>query len=104
MKDWKEEAFRAFAAKRAEEEAEWQRSNPDKVKIYLMQASGEPPTFSAQGQSNLREVLASLKEHKIEVDAPIMAMDSVDAVGGYTGKIAVLAKAVGPVLTGILGA
>ncbi|PRE09674.1 hypothetical protein C6P78_27665 [Burkholderia multivorans] len=33
-----------------------------------------------------------------------MTLDAVDAVGGYTGEIAVLIQAVSPVLTGILGA
>lgn len=102
MTDWKEEAFRAFAARWAEEEAEWWKSNPGKVKIHLENASNEPPTFSVQGQASLQDVIASLKKNKIEADAPIMALDSVDAVGGHTGEIAVLATAFGPVLTGIL--
>ncbi len=33
-----------------------------------------------------------------------MALDSAEAVGGYTGEIAVLLQAVSPLLTGILGA
>ena len=99
-----EEAFRAFAARRAEEEAEWRRNNPGKVKIYLGNASDEPPTISTEGQANLRSVIAALEEGKIEADAPFMTLDSVDAVGGYTGEIAILASAFGPVLTGILGA
>ena len=33
-----------------------------------------------------------------------MTLDSIDAVGGYTGEIAVLAQTLGPVLTGVLGA
>jgi hypothetical protein len=49
-------------------------------------------------------VIAALTQNKIEADAPFMTLDSVDAVGGYTGEIAVLASAFGPILTGILGA
>ena len=52
----------------------------------------------------LRSVMAAFKKNKIEIDAPFMTLDSVDAVGGYTGQIAVLASAFGPVLAGILGA
>lgn len=102
MTDWKEEAFRAFAARWAEEEAEWRRNNPGKVRIYLENASDESPTFSVQGQASLGDVIAFLKKNKIEIDAPFMTLDSVDTVGGYTGEIAVLATAFGPVLTGIL--
>src|SRR5580704_9708600 len=104
MTDWKKEALEAMAVKWAEEEAAWRRENVGKVRFYLMKASDEPPTFSTEGQVDLRSVIAALKENKIEADAPFMTLDSVDAVGGYTGEIAVLASAFGPVLTGILGA
>jgi hypothetical protein len=75
-----------------------------KVRFYLARASDEPPTFSTEGQVDLRSVITALRENKIEADAPFMTLDSVDAVGGYTGEIAVLANAFGPLLTGILGA
>ncbi len=102
VSDWKDEAFRAFARRWADEEADWQRNNPGKLKIYLKNASDEPEAFSVQGQASLRDVIASLKKNKIETDAPFMTLDSADAVGGYTGEIAILATAFGPVLTGIL--
>jgi len=103
-RDWKQEALDAMAAKWAREELEWRAANVGKVRFYLVKATDEPPPFSAQGQVDLRDVIAAFKENKIEVDAPFMTLDSVDAVGGYTGEIAVLANAFGPVLTGILGA
>lgn len=102
--DWKEEALEAMAAKWAEEEAAWRRDNVGKIRLSLVKATDEPPPFSAEGQVDLRNVIAALKKNKIEVDAPFMTLDSVDAVGGYTGEIAVLATAFGPVLAGILAA
>jgi hypothetical protein len=102
MTDAKKEALEAMAAKRAKDEAAWRRDNVGKVRFYLVNASDDPPTSSTEGQIHLRSVIAALKENKIEADAPFLAVDSVDAVGGYTGEIAVLASAFGPVLTGIL--
>lgn len=103
-RDWKQESLDAMAAKRAEEEAAWRRDNVGKIRFYLLNASDDPPTFSAEGQVPLRTVMAAFKENEIEVDTPFMTLDSVDVVGGYTGEIAVLANAFGPVLVGILGA
>jgi hypothetical protein len=102
MTDSKEAALEAMAAKGAEEEAAWRKNNVGKVRFYLVNAPDDPPTFSAEGQVNLRSVIVALEENKIEADAPFMAVDSVDAVSGYTGEIAVLAKAFGPALIGIL--
>lgn len=62
------------------------------------------PTFSVDSQSALRKVVSALRDNHIDADTPIMALDSAEAVGGYTGEIAVLIQAVSPVLTGILGA
>src|SRR5271166_4977703 len=104
MSDWKKEALDAMAANMARQEAAWRRDNIGKVRFYLVNAPDDPPTFSAECQADLRKVVAALRANKIEADAPFMTLDSVDAVGGYTGEIAVLASAFGPVLTGILGA
>lgn len=103
-RDWKQEALDAMAAKRAEEEAAWRKDNEGKIRFYLLNAPDDPPVFSAEGQVPLRTVMAAFRENKIEIDAPFMTLDSVDAVGGYTGEIAVLASAFSPVLVGILGA
>lgn len=103
-RDWKKEALEAIAARWAEEEATWRKENVGKVRFYLVNASDDSPTFSTEGQVVLRSVMIALKENKIEADAPFMTLDSADAVGGYTGEIAVLIQAFGPVLTGILGA
>ena len=103
-RDWKKEAMEAIEARWAEEEARWRRENVGKIRFYLVNASDDAPTFTADGQVVLRSVMAALKENKIEADAPFMTLDSADAVGGYTGEIAVLVQAFSPVLTGILGA
>jgi hypothetical protein len=104
MTDWKKEALAAMEAKRAEEERRWRRENVGKVRFYLVKATDEPPPFSIEGQVDLRNVIAALEKGEIVVDAPFMTLDSVDAVGGYTGEIVTLAKAFGPILTGVLGA
>ena len=103
-RDWKKEALEAMEAKWAAEEVAWRKSNPGKIRVYLVNAFDDPPTFSVEGQVDLRSLVGALKANKIEADAPFMTLDSVDAVGGYTGEIAILASAFGPVLTGILGA
>ena len=104
MADAKEEALAAIAAHRAREEALWRRENPGKVRFYLVSAPDEPPRYSAEGQSGIRSVVTALRDSQIPADASFMTMDAVDAVGGYTGEIALLLQAVSPVLTGILGA
>lgn len=103
MADAKDEALAANAARLARKEARWRRENPGKVRFYLLNAPDEPPTFSAEGQSALRKVLLALRDNHIDMVAPIMALDSADAVGGYIGEIAVLIQALNPILTGILG-
>lgn len=104
MGNAREEAFAAMAERFAREEERWRRDNPGKVRFYLVHAPDEPPTFSAEGQSGLWGVMSALREHHIDADTPVMALDAVDAHGGYTGEIAVLIQAVSPILTGILGA
>lgn len=104
MKNANEELFAAMAERYRKEEERWRRDNPGKVRFYLEHAPDEPPTFSEGGQSALWPVATALREHHIDADMPVMALDSVDAHGGYTGEIVVLLQAVGPVLTGILGA
>ncbi|TGB31561.1 hypothetical protein [Burkholderia thailandensis] len=104
MTDPKEEIWAAVAARFAREEERWRRENPGKVRFYLRQAPDESPTFSVEGQAALRKVVTAIRENQIKVDAPVMALDSAEAVGGFTGEIAVLIQAVSPILTGILGA
>lgn len=104
MSDAREEAMAAIAVRFAREEERWRRENPGKVRFYLRQAPDEPPTFSVEGQAALRKVVSAIRENHVKVDAPVMALDSAEAVGGFTGEIAVLVQAVSPILTGILGA
>ena len=104
MVDAKEEALAAIAAHFAREEDRWRRENPGKVRFYLLNAPDEPAIFSTEGQSAISKVVSALRDNRIDVDTPVMVLDSVEAVGGYTGEIAVLIQTVGPLLTGILGA
>jgi len=91
MPDWKKEALEAMAANRARQEAMWRRDNVGKVRLYLVSAPDDPPTFSAEYQADLRNVVAALRTNEIQADASFMTMDAVDATGGYIGEIAVLA-------------
>ncbi len=104
MGNAREEAFAAMAARFAREDERWRRENPGKVRFYIENAPDEAPTFSAEGQAALWKVVSALHDHHVDADTPVMARDSADAVGGYTGEIVVLLQAVSPVLTGILGA
>lgn len=104
MTDWKKEALEAMAANRARQEAMRRRDNVGRVRIYLVNAPHDPPTFSSEYQADLRNVIAALRANKIQADAAFMTMDSAGNAGGYIGEIAVLATAFGPVLTGILAA
>ncbi len=104
-RDWKQEALDAMTARSAEEEAAWRKNNVGKVKLYLVSAPDDPPTFSTEYQTEMRQVIAALHANKVEADAPFMTMDSVDATGGYIGEIVVpLVTAFAPVFTGIMGA
>lgn len=104
MTDAKKEALELFAAKLAKDEEIWRRDNPGKARFYLLKAPDEPPTFSEEGQHDLREVMSAIRDYQIEVEAPFMTMDAVDAIGGFTGEIAVLIKAVSPTLVGMFAA
>jgi hypothetical protein len=104
MPNPREEMLAASAARFAKEELRWRQENPGKVRFYLVSGEEDPPTFTFEGQSAIREVISALKANKIEADMPFMVMDSVEATSGYTGEIAVLIQAVSPILTGILAA
>lgn len=104
--DWKHEAYQAYVARwRAHEAAVSERRRQEgKVTIWLERGPEDAETFTREHQMALRTVVAAFEENAIDVDAPFMTLDAADAIGGYTGEIAVLATAFGPVLTGILGA
>ena len=104
MPNIKEQAVAAIAERFARDEERWRQENPGKVRFYLHHAPDEPPTFSTEGQQALWPVMSALRNNNIDAVTPVMTLDSVEAHGGYTGEIAVLIQAVGPVLTGILGA
>ncbi len=104
MEDWKEELRKKLQAKWDEEEAQWRKANPGKIRFYLELAPDEPQTFTIEGQAALGEIVSELKANGIELTAPRMTLDSVEAVGGYVGEIAVFIKDVTPVVIGLIAA
>lgn len=104
MADIMDELLAAMAARYASDEERWRKENPGKVRFYLLRARDESPILTREWQSSFREVLSAIRDNHINVDAPFIACDAIDAVSGYTGELAVLIQAVSPVLTGILGA
>jgi hypothetical protein len=54
----------------------------------LERSPDDAETFTKDHQAELREVLDPiLRDKGLEVEAPALAVDSVDAVGGYTGEL-----------------
>ncbi|MFT4508972.1 hypothetical protein [Caballeronia sp. 15711] len=104
MPDAREEGLAMVREGFARREASWRRENPGKVRFYLVNAPDDPPTFSDEGQVALRGVVSALRENHIDADTPFMTLDAIDAVGGYTGEIAVFLKDLSPLLAGIVGA
>jgi hypothetical protein len=100
--DWKDDAYKAYVAKwqaREAEEAD-RRRQEGKIAIWLERAGDDAPTFSHDLQAELRTVLDAARHDKeIELEAPFMTVDAVDAVSGYTGQLIVsLAQIAAPVL------
>jgi hypothetical protein len=82
----KEEAYKRWAAERAEESE--RRRQAGKIAIWLDRSPDDAETFTKDHQAELREVLDPiLRDKGLEVEAPALAVDSADAVGGYTGEL-----------------
>jgi hypothetical protein len=99
---------------RAEAMARWQRQWDEEherrkaaglATIYLIPKDDEPPVFSHDFQAEFRGVKASFSENNIQVETPFMALDSADAVSGYTGELLIsFIQFAGPVVGVIVGA
>ena len=104
--EWKKEAYEAYVARWKAREAEESeaRRQAGQVAIWLDRSPDDAETFTKDHQAELYEVLGPLLRDKgLEVKAPFMALDSVDAVSGYTGQLIIsLAQIASPVLTAAL--
>jgi hypothetical protein len=86
MKDEMDKAFARWAAEAAEESE--RRRQTGKIAIWLDRSPNDPETFTKDHQAELHEVLGPLlRDKELEVDAPFLALDSADAVSGYTGEV-----------------
>jgi hypothetical protein len=78
------------------------RTQAGQVTIWLDPGPDDAKTFTKEHQAELREVLGPLLRDKgLEVKAPVLALYSADAVGGYTGQL-IIALASIPAITKVL--
>ena len=99
---------------RAEAEAYWRRQweqeherrkDAGLATIRLVPEADEAPVFSHEFQAEFRNVKASFSENGVQVETPFMALDSADAVSGYTGELLTsFIQFVGPVVGVVVGA
>jgi hypothetical protein len=99
---------------RAEAEDNWarqrahineQRKEAGLATIQLVQTADEAPTFSHEYQAEFRDLKKALTAGGVNAETPFLALDSADAVSGYTGEIIVsFAFIAGSVVTGVVGA
>jgi hypothetical protein len=102
--EWKKEAYEAYVARRKAHEAEQSeiRRQAGQVAIWLDRSPDDAETFTKDHQAELREVLNPiLRDKRLEVDAPFLALDAADAVSGYTGQL-IIALASIPAITKVL--
>jgi hypothetical protein len=87
--DWKDEIYKAYVAKwRAYEAEESERRRREgKIAIWLERSPDDAETFTKEHQAELRGVVGAIREKGVELEAPFMAVDAVDAVSGYTGEL-----------------
>ena len=102
--EWKEEAYKAYVerwtAERAKESE--RRRQAGKIAIWLERSPDDAETFTKDHQAELRGVLDPiLRDKGLEVEAPFLTLDSVDAVGGYTGEL-IIALASIPAIAQVL--
>ena len=102
--EWKKEAYEAYVASLKADEAEQSetRRQAGQVAIWLDRNPDDAETFTKDHQAELHEVLGPLlRDKELKVEAPFMALDSADAVGGYTGQL-IIALASIPAITKVL--
>jgi hypothetical protein len=102
VKDEKDKAFARWAAERAEQSE--RRGQEGKIAIWLERGPDDANEFTKEFQAELDKVLYPVVRDKgLEVEAPSLAVDAVEAVGGFTGQLIIdLAKIAAPVLTAAL--
>ncbi|WP_148293624.1 hypothetical protein [Azospirillum sp. B4] len=103
--DWKNEVYQAYLARRRAFEAEEsdRRKQQGKIAIWLKRGPDDAETFTREHQIELRDVVTGLRGQGIELDAAFMAVDSAEAISGYTGEFVILlTQAASPFLTGAL--
>jgi hypothetical protein len=101
----KDELYQASVAmwKAREAEESEQRRREGKIAIWLARSPSDAETFTKEHQVELHGVVAALREHGVELEAPFLAVDAVDAVSGHTGQLIVsLAQIASPVVTAAL--
>lgn len=99
---WREEAAcKRWAAERAEESE--RRRQAGKIAIWLERGPDNAETFTHEHQVELRTVVDALRKEGLELEAPALAVDAADAIGGYTGQLIIsLVHAASPFLTAAL--
>lgn len=103
--NWKNELYEAYVARQQAFEAEEseQRRQQGKVAIWLEPGPTDGHTFTREHQDVLGAVVGDLRKHAEDLDAPFMALDSIDTVGGYTGQVIIpIIQAASPVLTAVV--
>jgi hypothetical protein len=103
IEEWKDEAYKAYVARWKAHEAEEseRRRQGGEVAIWLGRSPDDAQTFTRDHQAELHELLGPLlRDKELKVDAPFMALDSADAVSGYTGEVIIaLAYIARPLIT-----
>ena len=100
--EWKKEAAYVASLKADEAAQSETRRQAGQVAIWLDPSPDDAKTFTKEHQAELHQVLGPLLRDKgLEVKARVVALDSADAVGGYTGEF-VIALAFIPAITKVL--
>src|SRR5690348_3393653 len=103
--DWKDQSYKAYVAKwraREAEESEHRRQE-GKVAIWLERGPADAETFTKEHQVELHGIVDALRKQGVELEAPFLAVDAANAVGGYTGQLVVaLAQIASPVVMAVL--
>jgi hypothetical protein len=96
--EWKKEAYEAYAAREAEQSEI--RRQAGQVAIWLDRSPDDAKTFTKDHQAELHQVLGPLLRDKgLEVKARTVALDSVEAVGGYTREFVIALASISPIVT-----
>ena len=95
----REEIARTVAANRAFQYAllKKKRGGVEVITITLMPSPDDPPLFSDEYQAELERVGDAFRSGGIEVEIPIIRMDSVEDGGGLIGEFIIPLVKVAPV-------